>query len=102
GVTVPKSVRSNRSAFFLSSRRRHMMFSRDWSSDVCSSDLSSWPVSSLRVGNPIRSYVVFVVGAGSGDADPCVVQFVHAPKLTRRSEERRVGKEGGGRGAPYR
>src|SRR5690606_39366762 len=48
---------------------------------------SSWPVSSLRVGNPIRSYVVFVVGAGSGDADPCVVQFVHAPKMTRRSEE---------------
>src|SRR5690606_40278618 len=26
-------------AFFLSSRRRHTRFSRDWSSDVCSSDL---------------------------------------------------------------
>src|SRR5690606_40595524 len=25
--------------FFFSSRRRHTMFSRDWSSDVCSSDL---------------------------------------------------------------
>src|SRR5690606_40112385 len=25
-----------------SSRRRHTRFSRDWSSDVCSSDLSSW------------------------------------------------------------
>src|SRR6266511_4617553 len=25
--------------FFLSSRRRHTRFSRDWSSDVCSSDL---------------------------------------------------------------
>src|SRR5690606_39644630 len=25
---------------FLSSRRRHTQFSRDWSSDVCSSDLS--------------------------------------------------------------
>src|SRR5690606_39526599 len=25
--------------FFLSSRRRHTSFSRDWSSDVCSSDL---------------------------------------------------------------
>src|SRR5690606_41119743 len=26
--------------FFLSSRRRHTRFSRDWSSDVCSSDLT--------------------------------------------------------------
>src|SRR5690606_40558521 len=26
--------------FFLSSRRRHTRFSRDWSSDVCSSDLN--------------------------------------------------------------
>src|SRR5690606_14162531 len=26
-------------SFFFSSRRRHTMFSRDWSSDVCSSDL---------------------------------------------------------------
>src|SRR5690606_28301005 len=28
------------SVFFFSSRRRHTRFSRDWSSDVCSSDLS--------------------------------------------------------------
>src|SRR5690606_40928441 len=27
--------------FFFSSRRRHTRFSRDWSSDVCSSDLPS-------------------------------------------------------------
>src|SRR5690606_39577416 len=27
------------SMFFFSSRRRHTIFSRDWSSDVCSSDL---------------------------------------------------------------
>src|SRR5690606_40152758 len=26
-------------SFFISSRRRHTRFSRDWSSDVCSSDL---------------------------------------------------------------
>src|SRR5690606_41135224 len=26
--------------FFFSSRRRHTIFSRDWSSDVCSSDLA--------------------------------------------------------------
>src|SRR5690606_40746188 len=28
-------------AFFFSSRRRHTRFSRDWSSDVCSSDLDA-------------------------------------------------------------
>src|SRR5207302_3575613 len=28
--------------FFFSSRRRHTRFSRDWSSDVCSSDLQSY------------------------------------------------------------
>src|SRR6266700_4890672 len=28
-------------SFFFSSRRRHTSFSRDWSSDVCSSDLTS-------------------------------------------------------------
>src|SRR5690625_5903647 len=29
--------------FFFSSRRRHTRWPRDWSSDVCSSDLSSRP-----------------------------------------------------------
>src|SRR5690606_31337145 len=29
--------------FFFSSRRRHTRFSRDWSSDVCSSDLTCTP-----------------------------------------------------------
>src|SRR5690606_39611800 len=28
--------------FFFSSRRRHTIFSRDWSSDVCSSDLGTF------------------------------------------------------------
>src|SRR5690606_39091845 len=28
--------------FLFSSRRRHTRFSRDWSSDVCSSDLPRW------------------------------------------------------------
>src|SRR5690606_41119662 len=31
--------------FFFSSRRRHTRFSRDWSSDVCSSDLTMAPPS---------------------------------------------------------
>src|SRR5207302_3597291 len=32
--------------FFFSSRRRHTRFSRDWSSDVCSSDLRRCPPAS--------------------------------------------------------
>src|ERR1017187_5126665 len=30
--------------FFFSSRRRHTRYIGDWSSDVCSSDLSNWKV----------------------------------------------------------
>src|SRR5690606_39797611 len=32
-----------RACFFFSGRRRHTRFSRDWSSDVCSSDLTPGP-----------------------------------------------------------
>src|SRR2546422_3431808 len=37
------------SLFFFSSRRRHTRCSRDWSSDVCSSDLMSQPPLSQRI-----------------------------------------------------
>src|SRR5690606_39747585 len=36
--------------FFFSSRRRHTRFSRDWSSDVCSSDLDLRPLVPLDGG----------------------------------------------------
>src|SRR5699024_11835798 len=36
----PEYVREGICWFFFSSRRRHTMSKRDWSSDVCSSDLS--------------------------------------------------------------
>src|SRR5690606_38468318 len=42
--------------FFFSSRRRHTRFSRDWSSDVCSSDLEILglqPTNLDKDGNPI-------------------------------------------------
>src|SRR5690606_20766192 len=45
------------SFFFFSSRRRHTRFSRDWSSDVCSSDLQSVEIgtSSYPLGDhPVR------------------------------------------------
>src|SRR5690606_40040849 len=50
--------------FFFSSRRRHTSFSRDWSSDVCSSDLSKdrggrpsslrSPARHVRAGSALR------------------------------------------------
>src|SRR2546422_7967947 len=39
--------------FFFSSRRRHTRCSRDWSSDVCSSDLGSQPTSAGTPGNVV-------------------------------------------------
>src|SRR5690606_39677952 len=38
-IPLPFVARTLSSFFFFSSRRRHTRFSRDWSSDVCSSDL---------------------------------------------------------------
>src|SRR5207302_6872453 len=43
------------SVFFFSSRRRHTRFSRDWSSDVCSSDLSSATEGIRKVGSTSSS-----------------------------------------------
>src|SRR5690606_40119539 len=45
------------SIFFFSSRRRHTRFSRDWSSDVCSSDLLlGGPIPQLaHDGKPLSS-----------------------------------------------
>src|SRR5436309_14848657 len=45
--------------FFFSSRRRHTRFSRDWSSDVCSSDLC-WAVALITVGITGWALVVWI------------------------------------------
>src|SRR5690606_39848012 len=47
-----------RLSFFFSSRRRHTRFSRDWSSDVCSSDLYEQVVGAPPegLGRPCRIY----------------------------------------------
>src|SRR2546429_2748356 len=85
--------------FFFSSRRRHTRCSRDWSSDVCSSDL--W----FRYGTPVefkrpdgtegRSRWLCVCEA-------CLAEFPEPQKAIwrdmvwaedSRSEERRVGEE---------
>src|SRR5690606_19183089 len=45
-------------------RRRHTFFSRDWSSDVCSSDLAH-SVIALRYGIPVKSITLFIFGGVS-------------------------------------
>src|SRR5207247_7034484 len=40
---LPSTIAVALSVFFFSSRRRHTRSTRDWSSDVCSSDLTSLP-----------------------------------------------------------
>src|SRR5690606_40428774 len=86
--------------FFFSSRRRHTRFSRDWSSDVCSSDLYDHGAIDRVVFDhqldPKRLVILEVRGLA------CLAQrgkAVLLDALTRggepreRSEERRVGKE---------
>src|SRR3712207_7607805 len=90
-----------RSTSFFSSRRRHTRYWRDWSSDVCSSDLAyrDWLVSAIAEGR-------------RGSADLVAYYFLRAYSLLRegggfgllavkRSEERRVGKECRSRWSPY-
>src|SRR2546430_6582724 len=41
--------------FFFSSRRRHTRFDCDWSSDVCSSDLSEYRIGGTSLSSPIMA-----------------------------------------------
>src|SRR3712207_6877261 len=79
--------------FILSSTRRHTIYGRDWSSDVCSSDLLVVVVSGDEVRLQVRS-----------QREISMPQPVHAGDEDRllRSEERRVGKECRSRWSLYR
>src|SRR5205809_5807956 len=88
--------------FFFSSRRRHTRCSRDWSSDVCSSDLLKAGTFALRVaarGDP-ESERPGLQAAGR-PSPPNPPQELKGGLLVApvgrgtyvRSEERRVGKE---------
>src|SRR5687768_17798395 len=71
--------------FFFSSRRRHTRCSRDWSSDVCSSDLS----------HQDEAWKDRIVGHLK------VLHNEDVLEIWERSEERRVGKECRSRWSPY-
>src|SRR5690606_40303532 len=47
--------------FFFSSRRRHTRFSRDWSSDVCSSDLINHKLLLMKSLHIFKKLVVITV-----------------------------------------
>src|SRR5438445_894512 len=84
------------SFFFFSSRRRHTRYWRDWSSDVCSSDLSRRcpALSSPRRRFPNRCRIVGPASATSGmGAIYAIERSLKDAGLDARSEERRVGKE---------
>src|SRR5690606_41977922 len=90
--------------FFFSSRRRHTRFSRDWSSDVCSSDLAQI-VYSCPVWPPCDKELQMAFDYGSiglGIKNPFRLEgvVIATRGALQRSEERRVGKsvDLGGRG----
>src|SRR5690606_40432894 len=92
--------------FFFSSRRRHTRFSRDWSSDVCSSDLYA----KGRVIDLSRAAVQHAkaLGGGAREVDhpalgigaAVVDAYHHRPAVLQigdlhlTSAERRVGQGG--------
>src|SRR5690606_39500510 len=100
------------------SRRRHTRFSRDWSSDVCSSDLTAlehaahWPAvlsvlewfaAHPRPGLYLRQLDIPGVDTKFIEAHRGLLMElldVVLPEAAVRSEERRVGKEGRGRRGP--
>src|SRR5207302_6755910 len=78
--------------FFFSSRRRHTRFSRDWSSDVCSSDLfcRAWVDYWKRLTGDRIDYAPYQeVGARFPNISP--EQFATAAKLILPNREVRSG-----------
>src|SRR3712207_7031091 len=97
------------SFFFFSSRRRHTRYWRDWSSDVCSSDLL-WKMNLFFIVVWRREFIgrahcammltslcfVFLIPFLLA-----VVTSTDPGPSDLRSEERRVGKECRSRWSPY-
>src|SRR5687768_18353364 len=90
--------------FFFSSRRRHTRCSRDWSSDVCSSDLGSLKLrgtariednAKIKKTQIIIDEIPFQVNKAK------LVERIAELVRDKRSEERRVGKECRSRWARY-
>src|SRR2546429_3097543 len=114
GLRRPRSLRTSCRGsvlfvFFFSSRRRHTRCSRDWSSDVCSSDLSAALYIELPPGVRIEdtaavSAAAYRIVARQPEVTN-VVESIGTDDIgdirSGRSEERRVGKECRSRWSPY-
>src|SRR2546421_1137405 len=106
---APKEVFGVIDIFFFSSRRRHTRSDRDWSSDVCSSDLYNEMLSAAGLSlNTTDATEMMVVPASSylgtelDETNGIVtIKSVRADSPAYRSEERRVGKECRSRWSPY-
>src|SRR5699024_11407152 len=87
-IPCPSNLVLSCVCFFFSSRRRHTSSKRDWSSDVCSSDLTCRRIVSAASLSLWISMEVTIC---------CTVALctdaIFSPEA--RSEERRVGKEWG-------
>src|SRR5438105_15520176 len=81
--------------FFFSSRRRHTRSTRDWSSDVCSSDLLTAPAME-KMGR----YMATRKPPTMPPRNTIMTGSIMLVSAAKRSEERRVGKEGSARGEP--
>src|SRR5699024_11910600 len=93
---MPRGDSTRCSTLFFSSRRRHTRSKRDWSSDVCSSDLLV-----MQIWDPKR-YAWSGAALPGGHIEPhesLVESVIREIKeetgltIKHRSEERRVGKE---------
>src|SRR5205814_3731846 len=81
--------------FFFSSRRRHTRCLSDWSSDVCSSDLSVGREKREHpIGGEMSAETLHVVPRHRERRRPAGIPAERsaAERETERSEERRVGK----------
>src|SRR5690606_40787014 len=96
--------------FFFSSRRRHTRFSRDWSSDMCSSDLYDDPRATIVIADG-KEFVAqcqdtfdVIIADSTDPIGPAEVLFtadfykdektcLNPGGIMVRSEERRGGKE---------
>src|SRR3712207_7656818 len=93
--------------FFFSSRRRHTRYWRDWSSDVCSSDLGAIVLPNVDKDNAVTGGAPDNWTGGVWNGRPAAPNNVidNAADLLDvgrlRSEERRVGKECRSRWSPY-
>src|SRR3712207_8729618 len=96
--------------FFFSSRRRHTRYWRDWSSDVCSSDLILEPREKRVFVKDMAYHAKGLMGSRFA-ANFSNTFIIRDPKYVIaslynmwpdfRSEERRVGKECRSRWSPY-